>query len=91
LASIGAWVGPEQVFLAFMFMGLAGGVMALIWAMRGKFVGESLDGTADLIFGFWKRGLRPHPSLALSNPKARTMPYAPAIAIGAILSFFAMS
>ena len=91
LASIGAWIGPQQLVFAFMFMGLAGGAMALAWAMRGGFVQESLTGTADLIFGFRKRGLRPHATLALANPNARKMPYAPAIAVGAILSFFALS
>jgi prepilin peptidase CpaA len=90
LASIGAWIGPHQILLAFVFMGLAGGVMALIWAIRGRFVQESLDGVADLIFGFRKRGLRPHGTLTLTNPNTRKMPYAPAIAVGVILSFFAL-
>ena len=91
LASIGAWIGPQQLVFAFVFMGLAGGVMALAWAVSGGFVGETLDGAADLIFGFRKRGLRPHLTMALANPKARKIPYAPAIAVGAILSFFALS
>jgi prepilin peptidase CpaA len=90
-ATIGAWIGPQQLVFAFVFMGLAGGVMALAWALRGGFVGEMASGTADLIFGLRKRGLRPHATLALANPGARKMPYAPAIAIGAILSFFAMT
>jgi prepilin signal peptidase PulO-like enzyme (type II secretory pathway) len=34
------------------------------------------------------RGLRPHPALVLENKSARRMPYAPAIAAGAILSFY---
>jgi len=48
----------------------------------------SLDGSSDLVSGFWTRGIRPHPRLVLDNPSARTMPYAPAIAIGTIFSFF---
>jgi len=90
-AAIGAWIGPQQLVFAFVFMGLAGGLMVLAWAVCGGFVNETLNGTADLIFGLRKRGLRPHPTLALANPDARKMPYAPAIAIGAILSFFAMA
>jgi prepilin peptidase CpaA len=46
------------------------------------------QGAGDLVFGFAKRGLRPQPEFALSNPSARKMPYAPAIAIGTIVSFF---
>jgi prepilin peptidase CpaA len=90
-AAIGAWVGPHQLLFVLVFMGLAGGVMALAWAICGGFLKDSLDGTADLLFGLRKRGLRPHETLVLANPGARKMPYAPAIAIGAILSFFALS
>ena len=96
LASIGAWIGPRQILVAFVFMGLAGGVMALTWAIRGRFVQESLDGVADLLFGFhnrvfgFRRGWRPDATLKLANPNARKMPYAPAIAVGVILSFFAL-
>lgn len=90
-AAIGAWVGPSQLLLALVMMGIAGGVMALIWAVCGGFLKESLSGAGDLILGIGKRGLKPHVTLVLSNPAARKMPYAPAIAIGTIFSFFSMS
>lgn len=89
-AAIGAWVGPSQLVFAFVFMGLAGGVMALAWAIRRGFVREWTGNTADLIFGAVQRGWRAPQGLTLANPQARKMPYAPAIAIGAILSFFAV-
>jgi prepilin peptidase CpaA len=88
-AGIGAWVGPEQLAFALAFMGLAGGVMAFGWALRRGFLKESLTGAGDLIFGLKKRGLRRHATLVIANPAAHRMPYAPAIAVGAILSFFA--
>jgi prepilin peptidase CpaA len=87
-AAIGAWIGPGQLGTALVMTGLAGGVMAICWATAGGFLRQSLTGASDLIFGFAKRGLRPHPSLVLDNPKTRKMPYAPAIAAGTILSFF---
>lgn len=90
-AAIGAWVGPSQLLMALVMMGISGGVMALIWAGCGGFLKESLNGAGDLILGIGKRGLRPHATLVLANPAARKMPYAPAIAIGTILSFFSMS
>jgi prepilin peptidase CpaA len=89
-AAIGAWIGPQQLMLALVVMGLAGGVMAFIWAICGGFLKESLSGAGDLVFGFRKRGFRPHATLVLSNPSTRKMPYAPAIAIGTIFSFFAI-
>jgi prepilin peptidase CpaA len=70
--------------------------MALTWAICGGFLKESLGGAGDLGFGFWRRGLRRHERLAperlvLSNPAACRMPYAPAIVIGTIVSFLAVS
>jgi prepilin peptidase CpaA len=89
-AAIGAWIGPGQLFTALVMTGLAGGVMAFLWALRGGFLRDALGGAGDLIFGVRKRGLRPHATLVLSNPSTRKMPYAPAIAIGTIFSFLAL-
>lgn len=87
-AAVGAWIGPAQLMVALVLTGIVGGIMALCWAIGGGFVGEMLSGTSDLIFGLGKRGLRPHPELVLDNPLTRKMPYAPAIAIGTLISFF---
>jgi len=88
-AAVGAWIGPSQLVIALVITGLAGGVMALCWAAACGFLGSLFTGSADLLFGVKDRGLRPHPELVLSNPRARKMPYAPAIAIGTLISFFA--
>ncbi len=87
-AAVGAWIGPAQLLVALVITGMVGGMMALCWAIVGGFVGELLSGTGELLFGLRKRGLRPHPDLVLSNPLTRKMPYAPAIAIGTLISFF---
>lgn len=88
VAAIGAWIGPSQLVLALVLTAIAGGLMALCWAAAGGFMGELFRGTGDLIFGIKDRGLRPHPELVLSNPVSRKMPYAPAIALGTLVSFF---
>jgi prepilin peptidase CpaA len=88
-AAIGAWIGPGQLILAVVITGLAGGVMALAWAVAGGFVGELFKGSGDLLLGWKERGTLAHPELKLANPRARKMPYAPAIAIGTLISFFA--
>lgn len=87
-AAIGAWIGPSQLILAMVITAMAGGVMAIGWAVCGGFLGDLLRGSGDLIVGLKQRGLRPHPDLVLANPLARKMPYAPAIAIGTLISFF---
>ena len=88
-AAIGAWVGPKQLIMALVMTGIVGGIMAIGWAAVGGFLGELFTGTGNLLFGWRKRGMHPDPQLTLSNPKAHKMPYAPAIAIGALMSFFA--
>lgn len=87
-AAVGAWIGPSQLMIALVLTGMVGGLMALFWAISGGFIGELFDGAGELISGFGKHGLRPNPKVTLDNPLARKMPYAPAIAIGTLISFF---
>jgi prepilin peptidase CpaA len=86
--ALGAWIGPSQMLLALVMTGIAGGIIALCWAIAGGFTGEMFANTGDLIFGWRKRGLRPDSQFVLDNPVARKMPYAPAIALGTLFSFF---
>lgn len=88
-AAVGAWIGPSQLMIALVITGLAGGVMAVCWAAARGYLGSLFSGSADLVLGVKERGLRTHPELVLSNPRAHKMPYAPAIAIGTLISFFA--
>jgi len=87
-AAVGAWIGPRQLLTALVLTGITGGIMAICWAAAGGFLGDLFTGSGDLIFGFKDRGMRPHPELVLANPKTRKLPYAPAIAIGTLVSFF---
>ena len=89
-AAIGVWVGPRQMMFVLVFMGLAGGIMAFAWAMWRGLLKEMLTDSGDLMLGVARRGLKPHERLTLKNPAARKLPYAPAIAVGAVLSFFAL-
>jgi prepilin peptidase CpaA len=86
-AAIGAWIGPTQLLAALLLTALAGGLMAICWALARGFLKDTLHGIGHLLTGFRKQGLRPHPTLVLDNPVTRKMPYAPAIAIGTIVSF----
>ncbi len=87
MAAIGAWVGPSQLMVAMLLTAMAGGIMVLCWALFGGFLGELGQGR-ELIAGWFKHGVRPNPEFTLANPKRRKMPYAPAIAIGTLISFF---
>jgi prepilin peptidase CpaA len=83
-AAIGAWIGPSQLLISLVFTGLVGGAMALGWAVWGGFLKELFLHTGDLVFRSKERG-----EVVLSNPLRRKMPYAPAIAIGTLISFIA--
>ncbi len=88
-AAVGAWIGPGQLLFALIVTGIVGGIMAVGYALWHGSLGRSLDSTAELLSGFRKRGLRPHPVIAMENRQSLKMPYAPAIAVGTIFSFFA--
>jgi prepilin peptidase CpaA len=87
-AAIGVWIGASQMLLALVLTGIAGAVIAICWAIKGGFVGEMFSNTGDLLFSRKEKGLQPHPEFVLENPRSRKMPYAPAIAIGTLISFF---
>ncbi len=86
-AAIGGWIGPDQLVVAFVVTGISGGVMALLWAASRGRLRECLWSTGQLLRS-WKSGITPHETISLNNPHKLTMPYAPAIAIGTIFSFF---
>jgi prepilin peptidase CpaA len=88
-AAIGAWIGPTQLITALIFTGLAGGLIALGWAISAGFWREMVRNSRILLSHFCTSGIKPHAELSLNNPRARKMPYAPAIAIGTLLSFLA--
>ena len=86
-ASIGAWIGPWQLFIALIITSLVGGVFAVCWAAWGGFLGDLFGSAGEMAFGLRKPGGLLDPAMSLSNPQRRKMPYAPAIAIGALVSF----
>jgi prepilin peptidase CpaA len=88
-AAIGAWIGPHQLMFAVVITGMVGGLMVLCWALFGGFIGELFTGAGNLVFGWKQRGGVRDPEMAISNPLKRKIPYAPAIAIGTLISFFA--
>jgi prepilin peptidase CpaA len=88
-AAIGAWIGPNQLFIALVITAMAGGIMVLCWAAFGGFLKDLFTGACSVVFGWKERGMHRDPDLVLSNPLKRKMPYAPAIAIGTLISFFA--
>jgi prepilin peptidase CpaA len=74
-AAIGAWIGPSQFLIAVVMIALAGGLVILIWAVSRSLL--------RLV------GRRTKEEASLGSLMETKMPYAPAIAIGTLISFFA--
>ena len=66
---------------------MAGGIIVLVWAAFGGFLKELFTGASNLTFGLKNREVREE--MVIGNPLKRKIPYAPAIAIGTLISFFA--
>ena len=88
-AAIGAWIGPSQLLIAVVAAGLAGGILVLCWAACAGFFMDLFKGAGALMFGRLRRDGSGDADLAISSPLRRKIPYAPAIAIGTLISFFA--
>ena len=88
-AGAGAWIGASQFFMAFIVTGIVGGLFAVIYALRRRSLGGCLDNTSVLFAHLAKFRWRAHERIRLGNSRAISIPYAPAIAIGTLFSFFA--
>src|ERR1039458_4875236 len=87
--ALGAWLGPVQMFWALFFTSFLGGIMVLCWIAYRKIFKKLLLVACDLVFGAKRNGIGREPESSLADLLKRKMPYAPAIAMGTLMSFFA--
>jgi prepilin peptidase CpaA len=80
-AAIGALVGPAPIAVAFVYTAIAGGVIALLVALRRRRLRQTIGGAAHLIVS--PGAAAP----AIESPLTHNrFAYAPAIAVGATLA-----
>jgi prepilin peptidase CpaA len=73
-----------QLLVGLLATSIVGGIMVFCWAVMGGFF-------KDLFRGPGKKQGAPGESQPIrSNPLKRKMPYAPAIALGTLFSFFSL-
>jgi prepilin peptidase CpaA len=87
--AIGAWVGPMQLFFAFITTAIVGGILILCWIAYLKVFKGLLRSASDLVMGRKRNEIERIPEKSLADLLQSNMPYAPAIAVGTLLSFFA--
>ena len=88
-AAIGSWIGPGQLLIALVLTGLAGGFMVLCWALYSGFLRTLLLDCRNLLPGLRTPVAQERLPMNLHASPRRAIPYAPAIAAGTLLSFFA--
>ena len=80
-AAAGALLGPATTVRAFMFTAIAGGVLALVVALRRRRLAHTVSTTARLVAGSTSA------AAAIESPTAdNRFAYAPAIAIGVVMA-----
>jgi len=81
MAAVGAVVGPEVIFRAFLYSAVAGGVLAIVVALRRGRLGTTLMATTNLV-------TQPvHAKRAIeASDRANRFAYGPAIAVGTFFS-----
>ncbi|MGH2350619.1 MAG: A24 family peptidase [Chloroflexota bacterium] len=81
MAAIGALKGPEFVLAVALYAALAGGLLAIFYLVRERRMNSTVRYIA---YGWWW-------ALRGNGPKAGAIPYAPAIAAGALLALLPYS
>ena len=67
LAALGAWLGPGAAFWLAIYASMAGGVLAVVVALRHSYLGTALKNLGTLGKFWWLFGLRPMASLTLER------------------------
>jgi prepilin peptidase CpaA len=81
MAAVGAVVGPDLIFRAFLYSAVAGGVLAVAVALRRGRLATTLQATTNLVTqpANAKRAIE-------ASDRANRFAYGPAIAVGTFLS-----
>ena len=82
MAAVGAWVGLAQVGILLIMSAIAGGLLAVGYALVHKRMLESLRNVVELVRHHLTEGLAPHPTLNVQQAGTLRLPYGLAIAIG---------
>lgn len=83
-AALGCIVGPSASLQVMFATAVAGGVLAIVYMIAARRVGETVRNTL-WVAGFHARhGLQAHPVVNLDNPAALRMPYGLAFAAGTV-------
>ena len=87
MGSLGAALGPRQVFMVLLTSVFIAGFMAVVQITRQKRWPASLRNLLELVRGLVIFGFRAHPHITLDNPAMPTLPFGVAVAGATVLCF----
>lgn len=82
MAAVGAWIGAAAILKVALYGSVAGGVFAVIVALRHRYLKQALTNVKMLLTYWWVEGVKPFPALTLESKDSLRLPYALAIAAG---------
>ena len=82
MAAVGAWIGAGPIVYVALYGSVAGGVFAVIVALRRGYLKQALNNVKMLLTFWWVEGIKPFPALTLESKDSLRLPYALAIAAG---------
>jgi prepilin peptidase CpaA len=82
MAAVGAWIGAVSILNVALYGSVAGGVLAVIVAIRRGYLKKALSNVKMLVTFWWVEGIKPFPALTLESKEGLRLPYAVAIAAG---------
>jgi len=88
LAGLGAWLGPEAAFWMAIYGSMAGGVLAVIIALRHNYLGTAIKNLGLLGKFWWCSGLRPMKTLTLERGTGPRLAYAVPIFLGTVMTIW---
>jgi prepilin peptidase CpaA len=88
MAALGAWLGGKSIIYVALYGSLAGGVLAIIVAMRRNYLRTAL-GNLKMLASYWRvEGIKPLPALTLGSQHSVRLPYALAIGAGVAVTLW---
>jgi len=88
VGALGAWVGPADAVWLALYTGIAGGVLAIMFAALRGYLPQAVRNSWSLLM-FWRvMGLKPMPPLTLQSGSAPRLAFAAPILAGTVVTLW---
>lgn len=88
MAALGAWLGWQAAINVALYGAIAGGVLAVVVAVRHGYLRTAVRNVRNLLVHWWLTGVRPLPELTLEHGKGLRLPYALPIMAGLMVTLW---